>query len=68
MVADIPQRPTSFMVSVVAGILGAIFLLAGVLTGSNPVYGAGYVMGVVSLVAALAWRSQLIRDWRANRR
>ncbi len=66
--ADTPQRPASFMVSAVAGILGAIFLLAGALTSSNPVFGAGFAMGVVSLVAALTWRSQLVSAWRANRR
>lgn len=66
--ADTPQRPPSFMVSAVAGILGAVLLLTGVLTGSNVVYGAGFVMGVVSLVAALTWRSQLVSAWRANRR
>lgn len=66
--ATTPPRPVAFVVSVAAGVLGAVLIVAGLLTGNNVVYGAGFAMGVVSLVAALTWRSELVSAWRANRR
>ena len=63
-----PERPAAFMVSAVAGGLGVVLILIAVLTGTAGFYWAGFVMGVISLVSALVWRSELVSAWRAKRR
>ena len=66
MADETPQkRPAPALVASVAfGLLGLILLLVGAVLDSNPVLISGAGAGVLSLIAALVWRSQLIDAWR----
>jgi len=59
--------PPALRASVVFGIVGAVLLVVGVITGSTPVLVAATTVGSLSLVAALVWRSQLIEAWRTEK-
>ena len=61
------STPPALIASVAFGLLGAVLLVVGALAGSNPVLIAGAGAGVLSLIAALVWRSQLIDAWRSQR-
>lgn len=64
-----PRRPAPALVASVAfGLIGVLLLLVGALADSNPVLIAGAGAGVLSLIAALVWRSQLIDAWRRQQR
>jgi hypothetical protein len=58
------QTPPALLASSVLGLVGAIFLLAGLFSGSVPVVVVGVGLAALSLGAALVWRSQLIEEWR----
>jgi len=68
-VAEVPKRRSApaFVTSCAFGLLGAIFLLAGVVTGSVALVVVATALGALSLAAALVWRGQLIQQWRAQR-
>lgn len=61
------KRPPAFVMSCAFGVIGAILLLAGLATGSEPVLISAGAGGALSLVSALVWRSQLIDAWRGAR-
>jgi hypothetical protein len=46
------------------GIVGAIVLIFGLLSGATPVLVVATTAGSLSLVCALIWRAQLIEAWR----
>jgi hypothetical protein len=50
------------------GVVGAVLLLVGLATGSEPILIGSGVGGALSLVSALVWRSQLIDAWNRQRR
>ena len=52
--------------SVAAGIVGVVLLLAGALLGSDGVLISGVALGAVSLLAALVWRADLVASWRSG--
>lgn len=67
-VPDARPRPApAFVTSCVLGTLGALFLLAGVLAGSDVLVVVATALGALSLAAALVWRGQLIRTWHSDR-
>ena len=68
-VSDRPRhpRPPALLWSVRFGVVGGILIVAGLVTGATPLTLSGTMAGVLSLVAVLIWRSQLISDWRASR-
>jgi len=47
--------------------VGAILLLAGLLSQATPVLVGATTAGSLSLIAALVWRSQLIDAWRKQK-
>ncbi len=49
------------------GVVGAAFLLSGLLSGVVALVLIATALGALSLVAALVWRGQLIQQWRAGR-
>ncbi|MFN2606792.1 MAG: hypothetical protein ABR511_02665 [Acidimicrobiales bacterium] len=55
------------MTSVVCGVVGLVLLVAGLVAGVEGLALAGVAAGLVSLVAALVWREQLIEAWRSRR-
>ena len=58
--------PPALRASVAFGIVGAVVLIAGFVTGATPVLVVATTAGVSSLVCALIWRAQLIEAWRAE--
>jgi hypothetical protein len=68
-VADRPthSRPPALLWSIRFGVLGGILIVAGMVAGSTPLTLAGTFAGVLSLVAVLIWRSQLISAWQDAR-
>lgn len=64
-----PRRRSApaFVVSCAFGALGAVLLLTGLLSGSEPLALMGIALATLSLVAALVWRGQLISKWHADR-
>lgn len=63
-----PQHGSrAFYASCAFGAVGVVVVLVGIATASNGVALAGYVLGTLSLVAALAWRSELIQAWRSRK-
>ena len=58
------ERPPALVTSCVFGAVGAVLLLAGLATGSEPVLIGSGAAGSLSLISALVWRSQLIEEWR----
>ena len=59
--------PAALRASVAFGIVGAVLLLAGFVSGSRGVLVAATTAGCLSLVSALIWRSQLIEAWREEK-
>jgi hypothetical protein len=59
-------RPPAFVASVVAGAVALVFLVFGAITGNHIVFGVSIFAAVVSLLAALTWRSQLVAQWRTE--
>jgi len=45
-----------------------VLLVAGLVSGSEPLVLSAVAAGTVSLVAVLVWREQLIAAWRTERR
>ena len=62
------QMPASFVTSVVFGALGVVLILAAIVVSSDLLFVLGVGAGTVSLIAALAWRSELIAAWRRRDR
>ena len=60
--------PPALLASSVLGAVGALLLLAGLVTGTTALVVAATAAGTLSLGAALVWRSQLIRAWHDSRR
>jgi hypothetical protein len=56
--------PPALRLSVAFGIVGAVVLLVGLVTGSTPVLVVATTAGAASLISALVWRAQLIEAWR----
>ena len=71
MSAQIPRDwrawPAALRASVAFGIVGAVLLVAGILSGATGVLVAATTAGCLSLVSALIWRSQLIEAWREEK-
>ena len=59
-------RPPALVASCVFGAIGVVLLLAGLVSGAEPVLVASGAAGALSLTAALVWRSQLIDAWRRD--
>ena len=57
------QRAPALVASCVLGAAGAVFIGAGLATGTDGLFVAGAAAGSLSLGAALYWRSQLIDAW-----
>ena len=57
-------RPPALRASIGFGIVGAILLVVGFISGATPILVAATTAGTLSLVSALVWRAQLIEAWR----
>lgn len=62
------SRPPAFRASLAFGVVGVVLFLGGWVASSDAMFLSGMVAGLLSLVAALWWRSQLVAAWRARTR
>ncbi len=67
--SEAPRRRSAppVVASCVFGALGAVLLLAGLFSDSEPLVLVATGLGSLSLVSALVWRGQLISKWHADR-
>ena len=64
---DWRKWPTTLRASVAFGIVGAVLLIAGFVSGATAVLVAATTAGSLSLIFALVWRGQLIEAWRKEK-
>ena len=61
---DKPIAHPAFRLSCALGVLGIMLLLVGSVTGIHGLLYSGVGAGAASLLAALAWRADLVASWR----
>lgn len=72
MAADPRSTPTiarshpGFLLSVALGAIGAVMILTGMIIGGQVIFEVGAGLGGLSLIAALAWRADLVSSWRRD--
>jgi hypothetical protein len=54
----------AFWLSCALGALGLLLILVGLVVGGSAVFDVGVFAGFGSLIAALAWRADLVAAWR----
>lgn len=64
----IPRSHPGFIVSCVFGVIGLLLIITGVIIGGQNIFVAGTICGAFSLLAALAWRADLVSTWKRNHR
>lgn len=62
------RRPPAFVTSAGFGALGLVLLVLGLAAGTEALYLGGVAAGVISLIAALVWREELIVAWHARQK
>jgi hypothetical protein len=61
-----PRSHPGFLISVALGGAGTLLILLGVIIGGQVIFEVGAGLGGLSLIAALAWRSDLVHSWRRD--
>lgn len=64
MLARVATWPPALRASAAFGVVGLVFLIAGLASASTPVLIVAFTAGSLSLISALVWRAQLIEAWR----
>jgi hypothetical protein len=70
--ADPRSNPTvarshpGFLISFALGALGVLMILTGLIVGGQVIFEVGAALGGLSLLAALAWRADLVSTWRRD--
>ncbi len=62
------KAPAPLVISCVFGIVGLLLIVAGAATSTEGAFLAGMVAGILSLAAALYWRSELVSAWAARKK
>lgn len=62
----IPRTHPGFQLSVAFGALGLLLIVVGLIVGGEVVFVVGTFLGGLSLIAALAWRSDLVSTWKRD--
>jgi hypothetical protein len=68
--ADPRSTPTiarshpGFLISFALGAIGVLLILTGMIIGGQVIFEVGAGLGGLSLLAALAWRADLVSTWR----
>ncbi|HSS08369.1 MAG TPA: hypothetical protein VLL25_00695 [Acidimicrobiales bacterium] len=62
----VPRTHPAFWVSCALGALGVLLIVIGLIVGGQVIFEVGAAAGVISLIAALAWRSDLVASWRRD--
>jgi hypothetical protein len=55
-----------FLLSCAFGALGLLLILIGLVIGGQVIFVVGTFLGALSLIAAMAWRADLIRAWKRD--
>ena len=58
-----PSSHPAFLISVALGALGVLTILIGAVVGGQTIFEVGVGIGALSLIAALAWRADLVSSW-----
>jgi hypothetical protein len=61
-----PRSHPAFLISVAAGVLGGLMILTGAVAGGQVIFEVGAGFGAASLIAALAWRADLVGAWHRD--
>jgi hypothetical protein len=59
-----PGSHPAFKISCALGAVGLVLIFIGLIVGGSVVFDVGIFFGFGSLVAALAWRADLVSSWR----
>lgn len=62
----IPITHPGFLLSCAFGALGLLVLVVGLVIASQALDVAGTFLGALSLLAALAWRADLVSAWKRD--
>lgn len=60
----IPVTHPGFLLSCGFGAIGLLLIITGLIIGGTVIFEVGVLFGSLSLIAALAWRSDLITSWK----
>jgi hypothetical protein len=55
-----------FLLSCAFGALGMLLILIGLVIGGQVIFVVGTFLGALSLIAAMAWRADLISAWKRD--
>jgi hypothetical protein len=61
-----PRSHPAFLISVALGLVGVLMILTGIVIGGQVIFEVGAGLGAASLIAALAWRADLVSSWRRD--
>lgn len=61
-----PKSHPGFLVSCALGAIGFLLIVVGVIIGGQVIFVVGALMGALSLIAALAWRADLVNAWKRD--
>jgi hypothetical protein len=61
-----PRSHPAFLISLALGAVGLLMILMGVLVGGQVIFEVGAGLGAASLIAAMAWRADLVTTWRRD--
>jgi hypothetical protein len=64
----VPITHPGFLLSCAFGALGTLLIVAGLIVGGEVIFVVGTFLGALSLIAALAWRADLISAWKRDHR
>jgi hypothetical protein len=59
-----PRSHPAFLISLALGAVGVLMILTGLLVGGQVIFEVGAGLGAASLIAAMAWRADLVSTWR----
>jgi hypothetical protein len=62
----VPSSHPAFWISCALGALGLLLIIIGLIVGGQVIFEIGAAAGAISLIAALAWRSDLVTTWRRD--
>jgi hypothetical protein len=62
----VPFSHPAFLISSALGVLGVLLIGVGLVIGGTAIFDVGVFTGFASLIAALAWRADLVASWRRD--